>query len=72
MHEYGANIRRARERRQMKQEELARMVGVKRETLSRIERGKQYPSIPLMERIAKTLGVPVVELLKPNVDDMVS
>lgn len=64
MHEYGENIKRIRKQRNITQGELADMVNVKRETMSRIERGTRYPSLQLLERIAKALGTTVPELLK--------
>ena len=43
----------------MKQSELAEAVGVRRETIGNLERGKYNPSLRLAWNIAKTLGAPI-------------
>jgi len=42
---------------------LAKKVGVHKMTISRLERGDRQPSMALLQRLAKALGVPVTELL---------
>ncbi|MDD5341146.1 MAG: helix-turn-helix transcriptional regulator [Patescibacteria group bacterium] len=44
------------------QEELARRVGVRRETIVFLEQGKYNPSLKLALNIAKELKIPVDEL----------
>ena len=44
------------------QEELARIVGVRRETIIFLERGKYNPSLKLAYKVAKTL--------KSNIEDV--
>lgn len=46
----------------MKQEELAELVGVRRETIIRLEKGLYNPSLMLAMDIAAVFGVTVEEL----------
>lgn len=46
----------------MKQEELAAEVGVRRETISNLEKGKYNPSLVLAWNIAKAFHVPIEEI----------
>ncbi len=46
----------------MKQDELAERVDVRRETIIRIEKGQYNPSLKLAMDIAKVFGVSVEEL----------
>lgn len=46
----------------MKQGELAELVGVRRETIIRLERGQYNPSLKLAMDIANVFGVTVEEL----------
>lgn len=55
-------IRRLRFDRNMTQEELALKVGVSRQTIMSIERGRTNPSVLLALKIAATLGAPVHEV----------
>ena len=50
-------IRELRARHQMKQEELARRVGVRRETIGNLEKGRYNPSLVLAWKIAAVFGV---------------
>ncbi|EMA6343463.1 helix-turn-helix transcriptional regulator [Bacillus cytotoxicus] len=49
------NIKESRARLHMTQEELAKRVGVRRETISHLEKGKYNPSLQLAYDIAKAL-----------------
>jgi transcriptional regulator with XRE-family HTH domain len=60
----GARLQRARRRRSWTQAALARKVGVHVMTISRLERGDRQPSMTLLQRLAKALGVPVTALLE--------
>ena len=56
-----------RHRRQvhdMTQQELADRVGVTRQTIHAIERGRYNPSVGLALRLAETFGVPVETLFE--------
>jgi len=57
------NIRRLRfEKNEMSQEELAGLLGVSRQTIHSIEKGKFIPSALLAMRIAKFFGKSVEEV----------
>ena len=55
-------IKEYRARYDMKQEELAARVGVRRETIGNLEKGKYNPSLVLAWNIAKVFGVTLEEL----------
>ena len=61
----GQNIKKRRTKLGLSQEEFAQKSGVKYTTLTKIESGViKTPSVLMMEKIAKTLGVSIEELLK--------
>ena len=55
-------IKEFRARHRLTQEELARKVGVRRETIVFLEKGTYNPSLKLAHDVAKTLGVTIEEL----------
>ncbi|NLM41235.1 MAG: helix-turn-helix transcriptional regulator [Firmicutes bacterium] len=55
-------IREYRAKLDLTQEELARQVGVRRETIVHLEGGRYNPSLKLAMDIARVLGAPVEEL----------
>jgi putative transcriptional regulator len=55
-------IKELRARHEMTQDDLARKIGVRRETILFIENGKYIPSLKLAHDIAKTLETTVDEL----------
>lgn len=55
-------IKAYRARFDMKQEELASKVGVRRETIGNLEKGKYNPSLVLAWNIAKVFGVAIEEV----------
>ncbi|MDZ5253643.1 helix-turn-helix transcriptional regulator [Clostridium sp. LIBA-8841] len=57
-------IKEYRENALMKQNELAELVGVRRETIVHLESGKYNPSLKLAMDIAKIFEVPVEELFR--------
>ena len=57
-------LKRARTRRKLTQLQLAKKVGVHEITISRLERGDRQPSMNLLQRLAKALGVPLTALLE--------
>ena len=61
--EIGQRIGKARESKNMTQEDLAAKTGILRNNLSRIEHGHHHPSLPVLEKIAEALDIPVVNLL---------
>ena len=46
----------------MKQEELARLTGVRRETIGNLEKGRYNPSLVLAWNIAKVFQVSIEEI----------
>jgi len=58
----GVLLRQAREEAGITQEDLARKVGVRRETIVFLEKGKYNPSLKLAFQIAKALKSSVEEL----------
>ena len=63
-------IREFRARYNLTQEELARRVGVRRETILYIEKGKYNPSLKLAYKIAKALNTTIEELFIFDEDDI--
>lgn len=61
-------IREYRARYGMKQEELAARVGVRRETIGNLEKGRYNPSLVLAWRIAGVFGVPIEEVFTVEED----
>lgn len=55
-------IKEYRAKYNMKQDTLAELVGARRETIIRIEKGQYNPSLKLAMDIAKVFGVTVEEL----------
>lgn len=62
------NLRKYRMLRSFSQEELAKLIGVSRESVCRIERGKSNPSLDLALRLAKALQCTVEELFLSESD----
>ena len=62
-------IKEYRARHNMKQEELARLVGVRRETIGNLEKGRYNPSLVLAWNIAKVFGVPIEEIFTVEGDE---
>ena len=59
----GENIQTIRKHRKMKQQELADKIGINMQSLSKIERGVNYPTFDTLEKIMDVLGVTPNELL---------
>ena len=57
-------IKEYRARTDMKQEDLARRVGVRRETIVHLEAGRYNPSLKLAHDIAKVFGISIEEVFK--------
>ncbi|MCB1221398.1 MAG: helix-turn-helix transcriptional regulator [Planctomycetales bacterium] len=57
-------IRMHRARLDMTQEQLARAIGVSRQTIHAVERGKADPSVTLAMRMADIFGLSVDELFQ--------
>jgi transcriptional regulator with XRE-family HTH domain len=56
----GARIREIRKAHGLTQEQLAEMVDIEQKHVSRIELGKNYPTIDRLEKMATALNVPLI------------
>ena len=61
-------IKEHRARLNLKQEELAKLVGVRRETIGNLEKGKYNPSLVLAWNIAQVFGVSIEEVFSVTPD----
>ena len=59
----GEMIRSKREERDMTQQELAELLHVTRQTVSRWESGSRCPDLIMSKRLADTFGIPLDELV---------
>lgn len=55
-------IKEYRSKHDMKQEDLAKLVGVRRETIGNLEKGRYNPSLVLAWNIAKVFNVTIEEV----------
>lgn len=62
------HLKEHRARLGVNQQELGRMAGVSRQTISQIERGDYSPSVTLALKLAKLCGVSVEELFQYEED----
>ena len=62
MSEFKTRIHECRKEKNMQQAELAELVGVRRETIGKLENGKYNPSLKLAMDIAKVFGKTVEEI----------
>lgn len=60
---FGINVRRVRKEAGHSQEEFADLAGVARSYMSDVERGVRNPTLKVVERMAKALGVEPARLL---------
>jgi len=65
----GAEVRRIREENGLSQDDLVMAANVSKPALSRLERGEVVPSIPILQRVAGTLGVDLAELIRTGYDE---
>lgn len=63
-------MREYRTRLGLTQEELAGRVGVRRETIVFLEKGKYNPSLRLAWRISRELGAPIEEIFVFGEEDL--
>jgi transcriptional regulator with XRE-family HTH domain len=61
--DFGAAVRRLRERRSMTQGDLAERVGLGRTSMTNLEGGRQNPPLSILPDLARALGVSPSELL---------
>ncbi|MBP5362509.1 MAG: helix-turn-helix transcriptional regulator [Ruminococcus sp.] len=69
MAEFRTRLKELRAARNMKQEELAELVGVRRETIIRLEKGLYNPSLKLAVDIARVFGCTVEEVFIFDYDE---
>jgi len=62
MAEFICNLKKYRHLKELTQEQLAEKVGVRRETIMRLEAGKYNPSLKLAIDISRIVDVPIEEL----------
>jgi transcriptional regulator with XRE-family HTH domain len=60
----GSNIQRLRREKKLSQEELADRAGIHQTYLSGVEGGKRNPSVLVLNRISKALGVDAMDLFR--------
>ncbi|MFJ6935674.1 helix-turn-helix transcriptional regulator [Streptomyces sp. NPDC101132] len=60
----GARVRAAREAAGLTQEALGALAGIDHKTVHRIEYALSDPSLTMLLRIAKAVGVPLAQLVK--------
>lgn len=61
---FGKRLRALREERGWSQEEFADRAGLHRTYVSAVERGVRNPTLSVLERIAKAMGITLSELVK--------
>ena len=59
----GRRLKKRRKAKKLSQYALARAAGVSREYIRQLEAGASDPTVGMLQRLAKALGVPVTELL---------
>lgn len=60
----GKNLKKIRIAKGLSQGDIARSLNVARSFVSDLENGKHNPTLATMAKLAKAIGVPIVELLK--------
>ena len=60
------DIKSRRSERRWSQAELAEALGVSRQTVIAIEKGRYDPSLPLAFRISTVLGAPIEQIFTPG------
>lgn len=69
---FGMNLRRARRLKEVSQEELAYRSNLSRTYVSEVERGARNVSIDNMGLLADAIGVPLKELVDPEMFSVLS
>lgn len=62
MAEFICNLKKYRQLKELTQEQLAEKVGVRRETIMRLEKAQYNPSLKLAVDISRVLDVPIEEI----------
>lgn len=64
MTSFESQVKKYRLLKEMTQDELANAVGIRRETIGRLEQAKYNPSLELAVKISRVLGVSIEELFQ--------
>ena len=62
MPEFRCELKKYRQLKNLTQEQLGQMVGVRRETIMRLEAGKYNPSLKLAADISRVVGAPIEDI----------
>ena len=62
MPEFRCELKKYRQLKNLTQEQLGQMVGVRRETIMRLEAGKYNPSLKLAVDISRVGGAPIEDI----------
>lgn len=62
MADFECNLKKYRQLKEMTQEQLANQVGVRRETIMRLEKAQYNPSLKLAIDISRTVETPIEEI----------
>lgn len=62
MPEFSCELKKYRQLKNLTQEQLGQMVGVRRETIMRLEAGKYNPSLKLAVDISRVVGAPIEDI----------
>ena len=62
MEEFRCHLKFYRQRKGLTQEQLANLVGVRRETIMRLEKAQYNPSLKLAIDISRAVGAPIEEI----------
>lgn len=62
MAEFICKLKKYRQLKELTQEQLAEIVGVRRETIMRLEAGKYNPSLKLAVDISRAINTPIEEI----------
>ena len=65
----GCNIKKIRKQRNLKQDELAELIGLEVKSLSLIETGNGFASAKTLSNLVSVLQIPVSELFEENDSD---
>ena len=64
MPEFTCRLKQYRQRRGLTQEQLAALVGVRRETIMRLEKAQYNPSLKLAVDISRAVDAPIEEIFR--------
>lgn len=62
MPEFRCELKKYRQLKNLTQEQLGQIVGVRRETIMRLEAGKYNPSLKLAVDISRVVGAPIEDI----------